>query len=183
MRPWQDAGDARTGTLAMNLKIGYNGVMEIPSGDAANWKHADVTRAILKCAFAVASELGAGFLESVYERALEQALHEEGLFVERQTPIAVRFRGQIVGEFYADLLVEHCVIVELKAVQALLREHKAQVINYLQATRIEVGLLINFGKPRLEYRRLTRTADYITDATGGRIAYSGPFPVYPVYRC
>jgi GxxExxY protein len=133
--------------------------METRAKDAADVIHAEITGAILKCAFVVAGELGAGFLESVYERALERALRDEGLFVERQTPIAVRFRGQMVGEFYADLFVEHSVIVELKAVQALLPEHKAQVINYLKATGIEVGLLINFGRPRLEFRRLTRTVD------------------------
>jgi GxxExxY protein len=138
---------------------GYNDDVEIQETDAVNMKHAAITSAILRSAFGVVGELGAGFLESVYERALERAFREDGLFVERQTPIEVRFRGHSVGEFYADLLVEHVVIVELKAVQALLPEHKAQVINYLRATDIEVGLLINFGRPRLEYHRLTRTID------------------------
>jgi GxxExxY protein len=133
--------------------------MERPVEDERRLQHADVTRAILKCAFDVAGELGAGFLESVYERAMELALRGAGLSVERQTPIDVQFRGQSVGEFYADLLLEHVVILELKAVQALMPEHKSQVINYLRATGIEVGLLINFGGPRLEYRRFTRTID------------------------
>lgn len=120
--------------------------------------HAEVTSAILRCAFAVAGELGAGFVESVYERALEIALKGEGLAVKRQSPIAVRFRGQVVGEFVADLMVEDCVIVELKAVAALLPEHKAQIINYLNATGLDVGLLINFGNPKLEFRRFRRGA-------------------------
>ncbi len=118
----------------------------------------DVTHKILACAFSVASELGAGFLESVYERALELALKQEGLAVKRQCPIEVRFRGQVVGEFVADLVVEGCVIVELKAVAALLQEHKAQIINYLNATGLDVGLLINFGNPKLEFRRFHRGA-------------------------
>jgi GxxExxY protein len=150
------ATDASANVLSRSVSTRYNGHMERPVENETRLQHADVTRAILKCAFEVASELGAGFLESVYERAMEQALREAGLSVARQTPIDVRFRGQSVGDFYADLLVEHVVIVELKAVQALLPEHKAQVINYLRATDIEVGLLINFGRPRLEYHRLTR---------------------------
>ena len=76
--------------------------------------------------------------------------------MECQHPIQVRFRSRVVGEFYADLLVEGKVIVELKAVKAIAPEHQAQIINYLKATGIEVGLLINFGSPKLEYKRFTR---------------------------
>lgn len=130
---------------------------DMPSGgSAAALLHADITSAILRCAFGVASELGAGFVESVYERALEIALRQEGIEAKRQCPAPVRFRGQVVGEFVADLLVAEVVIVELKAVTALLPEHKAQIINYLKATGIDVGLLINFGHPRLEFRRFHR---------------------------
>ncbi|MFO7696037.1 MAG: GxxExxY protein [Anaerolineae bacterium] len=121
--------------------------------------HSDISGAILRCSFAVAAESGAGFVESVYERALELALRQEGLEVRRQCPIQVRFRGLVVGEFVADMLVCGSVIVELKAVTALLPEHKAQIINYLNATGIDVGLLINFGNPTLEYRRFHRRAD------------------------
>lgn len=109
--------------------------------------HAELTRVIIEASFEVAKELGTGFLESVYEKALAIALREKGLAVETQVPLAVMFRGQVVGEFYADLLVEKQVIVELKAVKALAPEHQAQAINYLKATGIEVGLLINFGTP------------------------------------
>ena len=119
--------------------------------------HAEVTEAILGCAFEVINELGAGFLESVYENAMLVALHQKGLVAEAQRPIRVLFRGECVGDFYADILVEGKVIVELKAVKALAPEHQAQVIHYLKATGIEVGLLINFGSPRLEYRRFTRS--------------------------
>lgn len=116
-----------------------------------------LTRSIIGCAFSVSNELGSGFLESVYEKAMMVALNTQGIAVRAQAPINVYFREVGVGVFYADLLVEDEVIVELKAVKALAAEHQAQVINYLQATGIEVGLLLNFGRPRLEYRRLTRT--------------------------
>ena len=119
-------------------------------------RHYGLTRAIIGCAFQVSNELGAGFLESVYERAMLVALSEEGIAAVSQKPIDVTFRGQSVGTFFADLLVEDKVLIELKAARAIAAEHQAQVINYLKATGIEVGLLINFGNPRLEYKRLTR---------------------------
>ena len=84
------------------------------------------------------------------------ALADASIPVESQKPIKVFFRGKAVGDFYADLLVEGKVIVELKAVKSLTPEHEAQIINYLNATAIEVGLLINFGNPRLQYKRFTR---------------------------
>ena len=115
-----------------------------------------ITEAIIGCAFDVINELGIGFLESVYEKSLAIALQERRFQVQCQKPIQVRFRNRIVGEFYADLLVEGKVIVELKAVKAIAPEHQAQIINYLKATGIEVGLLINFGSPKIEYKRFTR---------------------------
>jgi GxxExxY protein len=117
-------------------------------------EHEDLTARILKACFDVSNELGAGFLESVYEKALLIALRQHGLQAEAQVPVPVKFRGESVGDFFADILVEGSVIVELKAVQALAPEHQAQLINYLKATGIKVGLLVNFGRPRLEYRRL-----------------------------
>lgn len=116
--------------------------------------HEVVTDKVLGACFEVAGELGAGFLESVYEKALIVALRQKGLGVEAQVPLRVRFRDVIVGEFFADLLIEKKILVELKAVSALKPEHQAQVINYLKATGIEVGLLVNFGNSKLEYRRL-----------------------------
>jgi len=130
--------------------------MDVQDGEDEGMKYAEVTEAILGCAFEVINELGAGFLESVYERALLLALRQKGLSVVSQHPIRVEFRGQSVGDFYADLFVEGKVIVELKAVKAIVPEHQAQVINYLKATGIEVGLLINFGSAKLQYRRFTR---------------------------
>ena len=116
--------------------------------------HEELTGQILEASFEVMKELGAGFLEGVYQNALLVALSQKGIKVEARVPLLVRFRGEVVGEYFADLLVERKVIVELKAVKALAPEHQAQLINYLKATGIEVGLLINFGRPRLEYRRL-----------------------------
>ena len=122
-------------------------------------RHEEITQVIIGCAFEVMNELGTGFLESVYERAMLLALRQKGQSVVTQHPIKVMFRGECVGDFFADLLVEEKVIVELKAVKALTPEHQAQIINYLIATGIDVGLLINFGKPRLEYKRFTRSKD------------------------
>ena len=118
--------------------------------------HSELTKTIIGCAFGVSNEIGAGFLESVYENALTIALRELGVAVRQQAPTSVYFRGQSVGTFYADLLVENRVIVELKAVSSLAQQHEAQLLNYLSATNIQVGLLINFGNPRIQYRRLTR---------------------------
>ncbi len=119
-----------------------------------SFAYADLSEKILSACFEVASELGCGFLESVYEKSLAIALCQMGLLAIRQVPIQVHFRGEGVGDFIADLLVENKVIVELKAVQALAPEHLAQTINYLNASEIETALLVNFGRPRLEYRRL-----------------------------
>ena len=119
-------------------------------------EHEEITSRIIRCAFDVINELGPGFLESVYQKALVIALREAGLRAEEQVPLRVFFRGQCVGEFLADILVEEKVVVELKAVKALAPEHMAQVINYLNASHVGVGLLVNFGAARLEYKRLHR---------------------------
>ena len=123
-------------------------------------KHEEITKAVIGCAFEVINELGAGFLESVYENALLLALQQKGLSAVTQSPVKVMFRGLCVGDFYTDILVEEKVIVELKAVKEITPEHKAQVINYLNATGLEVGLLINFGRPKLQYKRFTRSHDF-----------------------
>jgi GxxExxY protein len=114
----------------------------------------DLTKKILEASFEVSNELGAGFLESVYQNALVIALAEKVLKAESQKALCVKFRGKIVGNYIADIVVNDKVILELKSVSSLSNEHQAQLINYLKATGIEVGLLINFGKPKLEYRRL-----------------------------
>jgi len=120
---------------------------------ASGWLHEELTRRIIGVCFEVSNELGAGFLESVYHQALLIALRDNGLEAQSGVPIKVHFRGHEVGSFVADILVDQRVLVEVKAVRALVAEHQAQVINYLKATAIEVGLLINFGRPKLEVRR------------------------------
>lgn len=119
-------------------------------------QHQDLTRTIIGVCYEVANELGHGFLESVYQAALAIALAEKGLQVAQQVPLEVTFRGQVVGQFYADLVVQGSVIMELKAVKALAREHSAQLINYLKATGYDVGLLVNFGQPHIDCKRCWR---------------------------
>lgn len=112
----------------------------------STYQHHRLTRKIIKAYYEVYNELGTGFLESVYENAMMIVLKNElDLDVKSQVPINVSFRNITIGEFKADLVVEHNVIVELKAVSKLMPEHKAQLINYLKATDIELGLLMNFG--------------------------------------
>ena len=107
--------------------------------------HQELTKKIIGCAFTVHNTLGAGFLEKVYERALMLELRVSGLVVESQVPLSVIYRDQIVGEYFADLIVEGKVICELKAVDVLKKAHEVQLVNYLVATGIDVGVLINFG--------------------------------------
>ncbi len=116
-------------------------------------QYEELTSNILAACFDVINELGAGFLESVYEKSLLIALQQKGIKAISQAPIEVSFREQKVGIYFADILVEDKVLIEIKAVERLSPEHKAQIINYLKATGIEVGLLVNFGNSKLEYRR------------------------------
>ena len=118
-------------------------------------KHVALSEKILGLAIDVSNTLGAGFVESVYTGALCLELTGAGLPVEPQKPIVVFYKGAPIGKFYADLVVDNQMLVELKAVRTILPEHQAQVLNYLRASEIEVGLLINFGNPRVEFRRLT----------------------------
>jgi GxxExxY protein len=114
--------------------------------------HCDLTERILGVYYDVYNEIGHGFLESVYNNCMFIALTKTGLSVRREVPVPVYFRGQDVGQFKADLVVEGCVLVELKAVQNLDRSHEAQVMNYLRATELEVGLLLNFGSPKPQFQ-------------------------------
>ena len=113
-----------------------------------------LTRDILGCCFVVMKELGPGFLERVYKNALFLALTQNRLQVEIEKLFEVKFRGTVVGRYSADLIVEKTVIVELKCCEHLLREHQAQVINYLTVAELPIGLLINFRRRKLEYKRL-----------------------------
>lgn len=111
-----------------------------------SYKHTKVTEQIIKAFFTVYNTLGYGFLEKVYENAMIIELHKLGLEVKKQQNIKVFYDNQEVGDYYSDLLVEGKVIVELKAAKNLCEEHEAQLLNYLKATDVEVGLLLNFGQ-------------------------------------
>jgi GxxExxY protein len=109
---------------------------------------------VIGCAFTVLNTLGAGFLEKVYENALILELREAGLSVAQQHGLTVMYRGAVVGEYCVDLLVEDTLLVELKTVKALDETHRAQCVNYLKASGLSLCLLLNFGKPRLEIKRV-----------------------------
>lgn len=113
----------------------------------------EISGAIIGAFYDVYNSLGFGFLERVYENALVHLIHRRGLRVQQQAPISVFFDGVVVGEYFADLLVEDKVIVELKTVERLQPAHTAQIMNYLKATNIEVGLLLNFGR-EATYKRV-----------------------------
>ena len=109
---------------------------------------------VVGAVYEVANTLGAGFLEKVYERALVAELRLRGIRAEWQVPLRVMYKGEAVGEYYIDILVEGRLVLELKCVQALTDEHLAQTLNYLKATGHQVALLINFQHPKVEWRRI-----------------------------
>ncbi len=112
-----------------------------------------LTERVIGCAYTVSNELGSGFLEKIYENAMLLELRACGLKAVAQHPITVNYRGDCVGTYLADILVEDVLIVEIKALSGLTDSHKAQTINYLKATGLRIGLLINFGRPRVEIKR------------------------------
>ncbi|MBU0711151.1 GxxExxY protein [bacterium] len=116
----------------------------------------ELTQKIIGCAFAVYNKMGFGFLESVYEKCLQLELAKQKLNAEFQKPIKVFYDSQNVGDFIADILIKNTVIVELKSVLKLNKMHEAQLVNYLVATGIETGLLINFGEQKVEVKRKYR---------------------------
>jgi GxxExxY protein len=118
-------------------------------------KDDDLTKTIIGCAYKVHNTLGPGFLEKVYENARRIELESLGLRVKQQEPINVSYEGQVVGEYYADLWVEERVVIELKALQTLVKQHEVQLVNYLAATNIDSGLLLNFG-PSVQVKRKFR---------------------------
>ncbi|RZB31531.1 MAG: hypothetical protein SRB2_04500 [Desulfobacteraceae bacterium Eth-SRB2] len=113
----------------------------------------DITYKIRAAIFEVNRILGAGFLEKVYENALLFELRHMGLKAKAQVPINVNYKGELVGEYFADIVVEDKVILELKAVESLQKIHEAQLLNYLRATKYRVGLLVNFTYPKAEIKR------------------------------
>jgi len=121
-----------------------------------NYLHSEITDLIIKAYYNVYNKLGFGFLEKVYENAMMIELQRLNLKCDKQKPITVNYDGFNIGEYFADIIVNDCVIIELKAAEELAPEHEAQLVNYLKATEIEVGLLLNFGKePRFKRRVLT----------------------------
>jgi GxxExxY protein len=118
--------------------------------------HAEKTSEIIQCFYCVYNTLGFGFLEKVYENALFLELKNRGLNCRRQVPITVFYHGNAVGDYYADIIVDDKIILELKAAEILVEEHELQLINYLKATNIEIGLLLNFGKtPQIKRKIFT----------------------------
>jgi GxxExxY protein len=119
-----------------------------------NYIHSELTDKIIGCAYDVYNQLGFGFMEKVYENAMMIKLPQKGLEVVQQAPINVYFEDNLVGEYFADILVNSTVILEFKAVSALSKAHEVQLVNYLKATGMKVGLLINFGEKLKVIRRV-----------------------------
>ena len=119
-------------------------------------KYEDITHIIIGCAYKVFNQLGYGFLESVYKKAMIIELMKDSLKVEAEKQLTVYYDNQIVGDFYVDLFIENEIIVELKSVKNLSKEHEVQLVNYLNGLRKDIGLLINFGPSGVEVRRKYR---------------------------
>jgi GxxExxY protein len=138
--------DLKTNTDERQKRVNFQGL------------HAEITEKVIGVFFEVYNELGGGFLESVYQEAMRIALLQAGLRVAMEVPIPVYFRGEVVGNFRADLVVNGCVLLELKAISGFDAAHDGQVLHYLRATQFEVGLLLNFG-PRPQFRRFILEGD------------------------
>jgi GxxExxY protein len=123
--------------------------------------YSELTRTILRCCFDVMKELGPGFLEKVYKNALLIAMRQKELEVEVERPYEVVFRGKIIGRYNADLVVGKNVIVEVKSCDSLIREHQAQLFNYLKVANLPVGLLVNFRRRKLEWKRLQSNEEWL----------------------
>jgi GxxExxY protein len=129
-------------------------MLEINSGDDRPFPHREITEAVLGAAFEVYNNLGYGFLERVYHRALQVELLKRGVRTELEKRIIVRYKNVVVGEYDADLIVEDCVIVEVKIAPQYDKRDEAQLLNELKATRLKVELLLNFGRTKVEFKRL-----------------------------
>lgn len=114
--------------------------------------HEELTAQIIAGFYAVYNTLGPGFLEKVFENALTFELQQRRMSVRQQIPVCVYYQGEVVGEYFADMLVNDLIIIEIKAVESIIKAHEYQLVNYLKATTMEVGLLLNFG-PKADYRR------------------------------
>lgn len=127
-----------------------------------NYKHSELTEKIIKAFYKVYNTLGYGFLEKVYENALFIELESIGFNIKKQEPIKVYYEGKEVGVYFADLVVNDTIIIELKATEYLIEENESQLINYLNATEMEVGLLLNFGKkPEVKRKVYSNNIEHI----------------------
>ena len=124
-------------------------------------EHEELTHKIIGCAYKVYKKLGFGFLESVYRKAMVIELGKAGIKVEEERPITVYYDEYVVGKFSADLYVQEIIVVELKSVQNMVRDHEVQLVNYLKGTRKNIGLLINFGPSGVEVKRKYREFDKV----------------------
>lgn len=127
---------------------------------AENLKHFHITETVIKGFYTVYNKLGYGFLENVYEKALFFELTNLGLHCNCQCPIEVYYKREKVGFYFADMIINNCVVVEIKAAASIISEHEAQLTNYLRATEIEIGLLLNFGKSASFKRKIVSTNYY-----------------------
>ncbi len=125
--------------------------------------HFELTGSILNCCFEVMKELGPGFVESIYKNALLIAMRQKGFQVEVERSFEVMFRGIVIGRYRTDLIVAQTVVVELKCCESLVREHQAQLFNYLKVSRLPVGLLVNFYRGKLEWKRLQSNDESIEE--------------------
>ena len=126
-------------------------------------EYKDLTEKIIGCAYRVYNKMGFGFLESVYEKCMLIELGKAGLKAESQQPITVRYEGEVVGDFLADIIVENAVILELKSVRRVIQAHEVQLVNYLVATEKPVGLILNFGEQKVEVKRKVKDFLKATD--------------------
>lgn len=141
-----------------SVQIRFFRPIRVLNKNMSNLQHSEITSEIIKSFYKVYNALGYGFAEKVYENAMYLELTELGFNVKQQKPINVFYNGKLVGEYYADLIVEDCIIVELKANESFSPANEAQLLNYLKATKIEVGLLLNFGQ-KPDYKRKYFTND------------------------
>lgn len=137
-----------------NLKNAFSHELTRMNTNEKEILYKDLAYKIIELAMEVHNKLGYGFLEKVYENAMVVLLRRDGVESKQQHPIRVLFEGEVVGDYFADLLVEDKIIVELKAVEKMADAHKAQTLNYLKATGLRLAILLNFGKERVEYERL-----------------------------
>ena len=136
----------------------------VPRPKAAHFSHGEITRVINGALYEVHNELAGGFLERVYGNALAIVLRAAGLRVDREVPFEIVFRGEVIGRYVADVVVESTVVVEVKAAENSARSHRAQLVNYLRASDLPVGLVLNFG-PSAQFKRMVNSTRRLPQAT------------------